>query len=676
MRATARIGRLRQHGLAILAEHLDRRCGHRIARIDGLHKHVLAVVDRALDQDSQIGHDDQPLVGRAGGPLRRRIVAVRPQQEHASAPAVRFQIAGQIERLVLWLARRLLGQFDHLAEAFGDVAFVEIGRKLGFGKTPAWSLRDQMLDLLRQQAADFEAHALNVARQHRQLLFTRERQQRALRHDPQFTWERRHLDDEIEIAAELIAAERLESLGDFDINVASGLGLVLEAVQFGVFALGGHRLQLEHVAALENIGADARLVAFPIVALLAIVGLGRRIIERQHPRAHAFCHLLLVDQRRDLGDQQLFGLETFVVDQRRLHRVHGKAVEPWNGHRTRDLGGRRRSAARGARPRIDQQIECRRLRGNGERLRVDESVELPFVVADLERRGLPTQAEDAFALPCEAQRDPLFEFGRVDRMAEIDGGDDLFRCGINRVLIELRFGQLGQERRGLEMNSVVRQTHWFGQGDAAFQRYRELSAHRPLGLGIEPQHLVAIPLPFAFQLWVERDPGAHFLARILQRRDGSREFDHQRLRLGVSVLESNRTRFGDFVRDQHRLGLRLPPLPSSVAAGGDGGDHRQPQRRCARASPQPSACCPEFLRHKLQPARRVPSPATEDGLQNKGERPPERVADCLDSRTESDAACCHYSSRKCIDRDPTGAKCTRANTSAAGYRPHHHWSQA
>ena len=62
VRAARRVGRRGEHRLAVAAEELDARAVDRQAGADRLHEHVAAAVLRLLDDEAEVGDEDQPRV--------------------------------------------------------------------------------------------------------------------------------------------------------------------------------------------------------------------------------------------------------------------------------------------------------------------------------------------------------------------------------------------------------------------------------------------------------------------------------------------------------------------------------------------------------------------------------------------------------------------------------------
>ena len=186
---TVGVGRLREHRQTIAADDVDRcSCDRRAVR-DRLHEHILRSIDRTLHDQAQIGHDDQSrIVERAmksivpvlTGMIERRIGGGIPclysqQEDAALIRTVVVEIVAQIQRFVLRLSGCDLRERQDLHEALGDVRAVE-GPAVELRRLEAAAgLGHQMLQLARQQAADFDAHGGHIAREQRDRLLAGER---------------------------------------------------------------------------------------------------------------------------------------------------------------------------------------------------------------------------------------------------------------------------------------------------------------------------------------------------------------------------------------------------------------------------------------------------------------------------------------------------------------------
>ena len=68
LRAAAAVGRGRQHRLPVRPDRLDARAFHRQPGADRLHEHVARAVLRLLDDEAEIGDQDQPRILRCRRP--------------------------------------------------------------------------------------------------------------------------------------------------------------------------------------------------------------------------------------------------------------------------------------------------------------------------------------------------------------------------------------------------------------------------------------------------------------------------------------------------------------------------------------------------------------------------------------------------------------------------------
>ena len=202
-----------------------------------------------------------------------------------------------------------------------------------------------MLQLLRQQAADFVAHALHIPHQHREFFLARQCQQRALRGYAQLARIALHAQHAIALFFHHVAAEGFQPLLDFHIDIASGFSIELEAVLLHVLALGGHGFEFQRLGLRQYLRPDLWRLIRPIVRLLAIFGLGIRMMYRQHPRAHFAGDFFFVRVSRYIHHQDAIRLQALILRQRELHALQRQAVQPRHHDRLLDC---RRSAVAAA----------------------------------------------------------------------------------------------------------------------------------------------------------------------------------------------------------------------------------------------------------------------------------------------------------------------------------------
>ena len=107
-------------------------------------------------------------------------------------------------------------------------------------------LRDQVLQLLGQQATNFNPNARQVAHQHGQLFLARQRQQRPAAHDGQLgrkAFEQHHV---LPLRAQLVAAVGFHALAYPHQQVFAALSLRhAKAQRVHHFAFGGNGLQIQ-----------------------------------------------------------------------------------------------------------------------------------------------------------------------------------------------------------------------------------------------------------------------------------------------------------------------------------------------------------------------------------------------------------------------------------------------
>ena len=78
------VGVLAEHRLAVAADDLHARAGHRLAGLDRLHEHVVGAVGRLLGEDAQVRHHDQARVRLAHDLLRLGVPALHLDEEEAA----------------------------------------------------------------------------------------------------------------------------------------------------------------------------------------------------------------------------------------------------------------------------------------------------------------------------------------------------------------------------------------------------------------------------------------------------------------------------------------------------------------------------------------------------------------------------------------------------------------
>ena len=240
-------------------------------------------------------------------------------------------------------------------------------------------------------------------------------------------------------------------------------------------------------------------------------------------------------------------------------------------------------------------------------------------------------------------------------MAEVDCRDHFFRGRIDRVLVELRLGELRCKRRRLELERVIGEAHLLGERDAALQRHGERLPDGPFRFRLETEELVAVPHPLAFDFRIERDAGAGFLADVLQWRNGGVELDRQRLRTRIGIFEAHRRGLDQLCGDENRLRLRFPPLPTRIAGAYDRRENQQADRARARIGAHLREAPRHSRTQRDPPSRRIPRPAAEHRLQHCCEPAPHAVS--------RPATVCHVASPchdfvtvtrqfTCANRDP------------------------
>ena len=147
-----------------------------------MHKHVLRTIDGTLDHHTQIGDNDQALIDRTRGAFGFCVVAFNLDEKHAALAVIAIKVFSQIQREVSRLARLSRRHVFHLGVTLCQIVIVKAFVEIRLGK-PAVGHGDQMLQLLRQQTANFITYAFDITRQHRKFFLTRQRQQRTLGSD-------------------------------------------------------------------------------------------------------------------------------------------------------------------------------------------------------------------------------------------------------------------------------------------------------------------------------------------------------------------------------------------------------------------------------------------------------------------------------------------------------------
>ena len=157
---------------------------HRFAVGDRLHEHLVAAVGIVLDDDTEVGHQDQPLVHDIGNrALALRIPAANLDKEQAKARLVARQVLVQVDGKVIGL-RRVPGiEAEHQAVDLGDILLIETPVAKARVGDVAVGLRHQVVHLPLDQLADDELDRRQATRQHAQLLFARVTQYRSLAGD-------------------------------------------------------------------------------------------------------------------------------------------------------------------------------------------------------------------------------------------------------------------------------------------------------------------------------------------------------------------------------------------------------------------------------------------------------------------------------------------------------------
>ncbi len=641
MHVAGGVGGVRDEGLAVLAGHVHIRAFDRRAVADRLHVDVVAAVERFLRDHAEVGDDDQArvaghigivgvrvdafaFVGRAFFLALLGLVRVRIdfllrrlrlqlgelEQEHA---VLRIRAAAEILAEVDAFEARLgrIGAFleRHLVdEALGDLVRAQRIHLRLVVRTLVES--DQVLQLVRQHACDFDLHAGHVARDHTDALVAGQRQQRTVGGEAQHLRILGHGDDLHRILAEHVAAERLEPLVYSYVDIPARIGLVFEAVQVFVVALGRNRLEAELLRALQH--GFVHIGQTPIPGIVAIV-------VRQQPGGERLLRVRLVHGLRRVDDEHLLGFVLGVVDQRRLDALDLQAVQPGHRHIAAERLLGRRPAARGAHAFGDGVYQRFVIGRNRQRLGVNERVDLAFVVGDRELLRYQRHFRTA-----QLELDGLFKTRRIDRMGEARVDHGFLRRRVLRVLIELALHDARLERRTGEIETVLVDLDVLGEGELRIEIHRVFLPDRPVVLRREVQFAVVEPGPGAGQIRLHRDARGRRLADQRQRRDRAIENDVQRMhdQLARFVVVAGQQRRLDGERGgrfDHGLG---PVAPGAIAEQSAESEHEQRDensRRACRPSLHGAAEPAPARFDRAHPRRRVPAKPAEEKRQHRAD---------------------------------------------------------
>ncbi len=463
---------MREERQAVLADHFHFRATYRQAGGDGLHEHILRAIQRALDEEPEVGHQQETevfalgrldlvfalavarisvprfaftvlgvrfrlglfLLGRAA--IEFRVVALHAQQEDAAlVGTILGQVIAQVQRLVMHLAL-LQSRQRHLSfEAFGEIVHADAAVELRLVEI-ALRLRHQVLQLPRQEAAHFHLHARNVAHHDGDFLFTGKRQQRALAHDVELRRERRHLHHLLHALGQRIAPEGFQPALDLHVEVAADRGLVAEHVGFAVLALAGDVLDVEFLRFLQDVFGDL-VFAAPAIRRAALFLFRFRMVQWQQPGRRRPFDVFFQGAGGERGGDDLLRL---ILGRHRDIDVELRDIEAGQArhpHRLREFILEGRAGARGREAFRHLEVDRRIFLRRGEVFRVDVGVELQLVVAHGELGALAARAPDAVRLTGQLQLDPLFQFGRIDRVGEIQVIHGFLGTGVGRVLVKL-----------------------------------------------------------------------------------------------------------------------------------------------------------------------------------------------------------------------------------------------
>jgi hypothetical protein len=505
-------------------------------------------------------------------------------------------------------------QRDLLLEAVDQVVRGEAAVELRVREV-AVGLRDQMLQLLRQQAADLQTDAGQVAHEDRQLALARECEQGALAHDGELGREGLQQRHALPCGTQLVAAGRLQALGDAHQQVAPALGLRhAKADHVAHFALAGDGLQVELLRAAQHRIGDLRGVGRPVELVVAVVLVALGFFGGgQQPGLHPARHFALVHGHGGGDVHHVLGLAVLAGDDGGLHAGHGQAEEAGNVDGARGVAALRGAALLRDAAGREAQHHGARLLGNGQRLGLHRGVQAQLVVADGElfARALAHAEERGTASLVVGEHQALLEFRGVHGVREAHLEQGAAHVGLHRVLIELGGGDLrGELGRG---ELVLAQFQLDVRGErAAGKLHLVRLADGPVLRGQELEPVLPGPGPAPGNGRLDADAG-RLLADARNGRHGGREVDDE----GVGPL----VEFD--LRALRRLGLRggddglhaigrepVPPL-HQMRAGHPPGEHQQ-QEQYQPGQPllQPLQAEQQKRARDAQPARG--SPETDD----------------------------------------------------------------
>ena len=480
---------------AIAGDHAHARASHGRALIQRLHEHLAAAIQRALDDDAEVGQHHQARVhgftGVLGDGLIRRqrgvLVAQGAQRQQEHTVAVAAEELAEVDALVVRFGGIDVGQGDALLHALDQTVLTD-GPQSRLLVAVLVELH-QMVQLFRQHAADFQPQRRQIAGDGRDPTLAAQRQQRALTDEFQEGGILRYPQSLPMGLAQDEAAEGFQPLVDAQVEVAPGRRVVLEAVHFQEFALGRIGLQLQRLRSCQHGLID--LAVFPgmgfapgLVDLLGIV-LG------QQPDLGGSSDVAIAQRHVEAQDEHLLGLEAIVVDQRRLHLADAHAVQRRQINVGIEFGLGAGAAECADHALANLQLHLAAVGWQLQRRRVDPGSELVLIVLHM---GTGTgQRTPGAILHLGAQR--RFQLGRVDRVAELQFPHGLLQIGILRILVELVLGDSGAEGRGVELQIEGCQYHRCGHGLLRIQPHRVVPPYRPIPGRLEADGLIVFPGP-------------------------------------------------------------------------------------------------------------------------------------------------------------------------------------
>ncbi len=507
------VGRRVGHRQAVAPQHLDLDAARRLPGGEVHHVEVAAAIGVLLGQEAEVGDQHETIVLGLEVVLIHRVPGRGPQEEQTAARRCTTDVLREIERGVLVLAGRRLGQRQYLAEALGDVLWRKAVTLKDRLLEAALGLRDEVIHLAWQHPHQIDVNGVELAGDQRDLLLAGQAEHRAAALDAQHRGKGRDPLGLREGLHERIATEGLDAALDPDQEPAVDRRAKAEVEDPRRFLLGRHRGELH----LGRLGGDvvAHVLGARVLHLVALVFGAVRIrrlgaaFGQEHRRDRA-----LHDALEHLGGgghrQDLLNLAL---------RPVGDAERGLSN--TEEVGEARHTdlaphfALRGRPPLLgpgagrEHHLDRGVLLGDGERVRLQEGLAFPAVVVDRER-NLGAMAE-ALGGPGVEQLHVARQIAGVHGMRERQGRDDALHLGVARVLVELRRIDAGGEERRVHRHDLRLELD-LGSEELGRELNGESFPDRPVGDRLERQLRVTRPGPGPIDGRRDLNPLGHCLA--------------------------------------------------------------------------------------------------------------------------------------------------------------------